>query len=394
MCETESVLETVVPTAVCGALLCAAIILSHTKLKEFISRNPWIYSLITLCLCVFGGHFLYCRIKPYEFIPEANHMFETAAPAVICCGVVLYSVLVLLRSKSYKVSFFHAWLYLLAALPLCIFGGHLVFCIVQPHIILEDHSIGFFFMPWQGRFDFLMYGVLGMMVLSAFLVTRCKNGSMRSLLDLCVLPTAILIAVIRVVEPICGMGYGKQIADDGSSIGQISNFLSVFSFIKDPQLPDDQFLAVFAFEMYAAVCMAVYAVADHRKRPEGEKALLFIVQYASCQVFFEFLRDDNFAMLKFVRVSQIMSAAILLAILVVSFVRKREYKWGLKWSGVFLIVAAICVGFAFLEDKSFKLGDAFIYVGRGVCYAVIALCGIALGCISWYAYTKCKQKVQ
>lgn len=305
-------------------------------------------------------------------------MFETFAPVIILCGVLMYIILVFLRMKKFGITFTCAWLYCLLALPLCFFGGHFIYCLMQPGMILTDHDFWYFFKPWEGQLDFLLYGVFAMMVLAAFISGKCTKNNMLSLLDLCVLPTALLVAVIRLAEPLCEMGIGNDM-DEYFEVS-VSPLLSVFTCIKDTRYPDEHFLAVFAYEAFAAVCMAVYAVADKGKRPGGEKALLFLVQYASCQILFEFLHTDELTRWRFVRISQILSAAFLLAVLVVSAVRYGKRKTGLLWGGLFLLVAGICVGVAFLDDKT--------GMNHFICYAAIAVCGVLLGCIAWHMYRK------
>lgn len=307
-------------------------------------------------------------------------MFETLAPVVIGIGILIYIVLVLLRAKKYGISFKSAWLYCVLAFPLCIFGGHFVFCLMQPEMVLADHDLWYFLMPWEGQFDFLLYGVLAMMVLSAFICTRRGQGNMLSLLDLCVLPTALLIVFIRLSEPLCGMGIGNDMNEYYGIT--VTPLLSAVTCIKDAEYPDEHFLAVFVLEAFAAACMAMYAVADQKKRVKGEKALLFMVQYASCQILFEFLHTDELTRWKFVRISQILSAVFLFAVLVISAIKYGKLKNALKWGALFIVVAGICVGVAFLDDKTGL--DHFI------CYALIAICGVSLGCISWHMYKKCR----
>jgi len=295
-------------------------------------------------------------------------------------------VLIFARTGKYGVSFKSAWLYCLIALPLCYFGGHLAYCLVQPGMILADHSIGHFFAPWQGQYEFLMYGVLAMMALAAFISTKCFRGNMRSLLDLCVFPAALLIAVIRLSEPLFGMGGGELLGNDDGIVNPL--FFAV-SYMKDADYPEEQYLAVFAIEAFAAVCMAVYAAADRSRRVKGEKALLFMVQYSSCQVLFEYLRTDGFALWRFVHISQILSAVFLFGVLIISAIRCGKWKNGLLRGGAFILTAGVCVGFAFLDDKPLRIFGTYINVSHPVCCLAVAVCGILLGCIAWRMYRKC-----
>lgn len=148
-------------------------------------------------------------------------------------------------------------------------------------------------------------------------------------------------------------------------------------------------VAVFIFEAAAALVICVITVVIFtltysklgKNRRQGDTALIFILLYCSAQCVLESLRDDSlyFIVLGFVRISQVYSAVLVFAVLVIMSIRVLK-KYGFK--PVMPCVWAVCLallGIAFYMELRMT-SEVYVrnYVIMTACMAVVALTGFVM----------------
>lgn len=193
--------------------------------------------------------------------------------------------------------------------PLCAaFVSHLLYCLVSLPEVLYSHTPGFWLAFWQN--GQMMYGGLLGVVLALLLAGGRK--ALR-LMDAYAPSAALMLAFARVVEGLCGQGYGEY---------WYAESLLPCRF---PLMVYDPYYEGWAWALFmaeAAIAILLFLVLITRKPAfEGDHMLLLWGLYASAQIVLESLRRDEFLRWGFVRVEEVASAVVILAVLILLWVR-------------------------------------------------------------------------
>ncbi len=270
------------------------------------------------------------------------------------------------------------------SIPFGVFFGHLLFAVSMARLYISqpEYGLGFWLRPWDGGFMF--YGAVLGCVLSALITRRITGVRVMTVLDAASVALLLLIALIRLSEPFdnlsdVGQGYGLSVYDL-----PMPPFLP-FAFSPYSDMPDELCMAVFALEAIYALVIAVLSVRWLGRLPKGQTALRALLLYAAAQILFETLRRDYTVRLRFVRVSQLISALVLLGLMIYACRSRRlSAKETALRIAALLVLAGGVVALEFAVDKPLILpnGEA-IFFEYWVTYSLIGLCAAAMGIVTW-----------
>ena len=161
-----------------------------------------------------------------------------------------------------------------------------------------------------------------------------------------------------------GEGLGNWVEDEALAVFP----LAVLNPYGEPQW------AVFIGEAAAAVVMAL-VLAAKKDTFAGRRLLAGLVMYAACQIVFESLRMDSVLKIGFVRVSQVISAVILLAVTVYGHLSCGNKQGAARGAAGILLLATV-VGILEWAIEKTQVSNLIIY---GVMIlAVLAMMFISL----------------
>ncbi len=213
------------------------------------------------------------------------------------------------------------------AIPLGLVGGRLLFCAFNLSLFLETYES-----PWlMLRFfdgGLSMPGVLGGMVLAAYITARMFKLSFGRFADTLTLFLGLWIAICRLGEGYTDLGVGKVIAP--GSVGTALSFLFQTETIG---ISTEYRLKVYLLEAIAAFCIFLYMLsrrftgARQEDTHPGDESMLFFSLYGASQVLLESLRDDGHMLITFLRVGQVL-AGLLPIMALVYFGRRYLQKSG------------------------------------------------------------------
>lgn len=264
--------------------------------------------------------------------------------------------------------------------PLGVLGARLLYCLVRLPWFLEK-GWGYFFRLTQG--GFMLYGALLGCLLAAWLAARITRQSFPHLLDALSAPAALMICLSRLAEGLAGVGYGWPVADwfdpwMSMSLYQPESFdwLLRFPFAVQEPLYEQWCWAVFVTEALTALVMLIVAL-RLKPRRAGGKALLTLLIYAAMQALMESARQDEVMRWGFVRVSQLISAlavGAVLAICIVKLEKKSPARIAAACAGVAVGVTLIIAMEFALEKKIVALA----WMPMDLCYMVITAACLGL----------------
>lgn len=305
------------------------------------------------------------------------------------CGALSAIVcLFLLRKKTTVTVETAEWASLLS-LPLGAFFGHFLYALLQANMELPMWGIGFLFAPWMGGFMF--YGVAAGALAAAFLASRITGGKSEwpAAVDLISVALLLLITVIRVAEPFDnsdGIVQGNGIGLDEFTLIP-SQYASLLCFQPYSDYPEGWYLAVFAFEaLWAFICFILSA-----KRltvlKQGYTSLFALTLYASGTLFFEFIRGDFTVRWRFVRLSQLISAIALAALLIcviISAGKKLSKARIVRCSVAFALCICAIIAVEFGDEKPLILSSELkIFFPHWFTYGILAVVSVIAGIIPW-----------
>lgn len=184
--------------------------------------------------------------------------------------------------------------------PAALLGARIFYCVMRPGYYLFDMGVLNMFCLWEG--GFLLYGAVFGAVFAAAMLAKKRKMSVLALLDQMTVPGLVMIAICRLAEGFAGEGLGAWIEQEVFARFPIA--------VQNPY--GEWQLAVFLFEAcYAALIIVPVLRAKGNK---GKKTMLALALYAGAQIVFESLRMDSCLRIGFVRVSQVISALVLLAV--------------------------------------------------------------------------------
>ena len=288
--------------------------------------------------------------------------------ACVCLGALAASALFLLMCGRRNIGE-RGEKCLMLAIPLAVFCGHLLNCLVLPGELVPDFGWQIFLSPWMGGYMF--YGAAAGACAAVLLLGK---GRRRDLFDLTALALITLIMFVRFAEPLDGQGNGIP-ADDPDAPWC---FFPIAC--PDPEWPDEWNLAVFFWEGLYALLVLVLMLIRLKKRAPGQTALTALILYAAGQVIFESLRRDQVVRWLFVRVSQLISALILAAVVIIAIIRGLRGRRGVLLLSLILLFIGGVIALEFAVEKPLALpGGTLVFFSLPLTYSLIALCAAGMG---------------
>ncbi len=171
----------------------------------------------------------------------------------------------------------------------------------------------------------------------------------------------LAIAVGRMGSAFSSDCYGRFVTED---------VFCRFPFASYVEIYESWCLAVFFYE--ALLCFLIWilmqAFKDKLQR-KGAKTLVFLTTYAGIRTFTESLRTDS-VYFGFVRISQVISAVILIVIFTLMFVKIIKNKYFQRWHALFPVVFLTSLTVGFLAE--FNMGSDS-YLQNGIILALSCL---------------------
>jgi len=270
-----------------------------------------------------------------------------------------------------------SWFAMLSV-PLALLGGRLGWCLCSLGWVLQQ-GWGFFFQFTRG--GFMLYGAMAGVAVSAFLASRGDGQEGKKILDAAAAPAAGVIAAGRLAEALVGQGFGRSILDWFDPWQEMSyvawenpEILFRFPFAVQDYYGDWNF-AVFLPEALTALAIAVILFRAKDRRPGGITSL-FLLLYAAGQILWESMRQDAVLRWGFVRVSQLLSALLILALLWVCYFPRRGSGNEQKApSFIYRTIALLlCAGVITTMEFALEQKIGFLlWMRMDVCYVVMAL---------------------
>ena len=262
------------------------------------------------------------------------------------------------------------------SIPLAVLFARIGYCLAMLDWIL-DQGLDFF---WQfSRGGYMLYGALLGGVLAGALTAKLTRQPMGSILDAAAAPTALMIALCRMAEPLVNLGYGYDIEEWFDPFEE-----KCMIAWEDPSilfrfpLGEQNYYGVWCFAVYlpeAITALVIFLILlSLKKRRPGGKALLFLLLYAGTQPFWESMRQDAVLKWGFVRASQLFSAIVILIVLILCWrmlqktVRRPSAFWK-SFVGI-LLSCGVIMAMEFALEK--KIGF-LAWMRMDLCYAVMAL---------------------
>lgn len=238
----------------------------------------------------------------------------------------------------------------LVCIPAAFVGARLTYCLIRADFYWVELGAVSVLRTWEG--GFLLYGAaLGALSAAALLAKRQK-ASVAHTLDELAAPGCLAICICRLAEGFTPEGVGVWLEN-----ARLARFpIAVMNEYGEWQL------AVFMLEALVAALILVY-IAFLRKA-DGERILRALLLYACCQIVPESLRMDSCLRIGFVRVSQVISAAVILGVTCI-YAYRRD---GMRLIGV--RGGIVCVGIAVIGGLEWALDKTA--VSNPVLYAVMA----------------------
>jgi len=245
----------------------------------------------------------------------------------------------------------------LCCIPAALVGARLLYCLVRfSFFFLELGPLSVLNTRMGG---FLLYGAVLGGLIAAALVARHEKVSVVATLDELAAPGMLAILITRLAECTTTEGVGAWVESE--------------AFMRFPFAVQNEFgewqLAVFLLEALIAAVILVVLLA--RRYARGERIMTALLLYACCQIVCESLRMDSCLRIGFVRVSQVISAVVILAVTVIRAIRHGSKKAAvLRALAVILCVAAVG-GLEWALDKT-EADNRLIYA------AMTAVCALML----------------
>ena len=280
--------------------------------------------------------------------------------------------------------------FLVFAIPFAAVCARIGYCICAmeriSNMVLEEGFLSLIRPPWNG---FLLYGALAGCIPALAIAAKRTGERFSRLADAAAPAAALMIALGRASEYITGQGFGWPVEEWFSGGGMSLFRLEDCSFFCRMPFAVPDFYgggnwAVFMLESITAFVI-FWILALKRNRRPGDRTLRFLILYASTQILFESMRQDDVLRWGFVRVNQVIGALILTGILIClvsrldpSVKRKTGMTGGILLTAGFLTVAAM--EFA-LEGKisvieSMPLDVCYMIMAAGCMTVLLTLCFI------------------
>lgn len=271
-----------------------------------------------------------------------------------------------------------SWFALLA-LPLGILCARAGYCLATLDWFLYT-GVEFFFHFNEG--GYILYGAMAGCLLAAWLTGKITQQPLGKIADALATPAALMIALCRLAEMLAGEGYGWTLqywfdAEYGYSSFPLEDPSFLFRFPFGMQVWGEWKWAVCVFEAAAALVIMV-CVLRMRARRAGGQALMMILMYAAMQALCESLRQDSVLRWGFVRISQVLSALVVAAVLLICCLKAPKPRSGrriaLTWAGIVTLMGIVMAMEFALEKKIAFLA----FMDMDVCWLVMGLACIGM----------------
>ncbi len=247
------------------------------------------------------------------------------------------------------------------AIPLGLLGARLVFCLFNLSLFTETYENPLLMLRF---FDggLSLYGLFPGLVLAAFLTSRIVKAGFGQLMDVLVLPLGLWLCLARLAEGFTELGVGKVVEE--SAVTRLFPWLFI---AEQAGVATEYRMAVYRYEAAAGLLLFLFMLGFAlRKQPRkarraGDSALVFFALFGAAQVLLESLRDDGHMLLIFLRVGQVLAAAMPLLAAgvftrrVVALRGRWDRRTVLSWALLLLCVGA-CVLLEFSLDGRLTWG--------------------------------------
>ncbi len=261
-------------------------------------------------------------------------------------------------------------------IPLALLCARIGYCLVMLDWLL-DRGLDFL---WQfSRGGYMLYGAVLGGILAGLFTAKITRQPLGGIFDAAAAPTALMIAVCRIAEPLVNLGYGYDIEEwfdpfEEKCMVAWEDPSVLFRF----PLGEQNYYGVWCFAVYLPEALTAliifFILLCMKKRRPGGKALLMMLLYAAMQPFWESMRQDAVLKWGFVRASQLFSG---IAIAIVFFICWRmlpasQRKPGLLWRTVGFIL--LSCGLVLVMEFALEQKIGFLtWMRMDLCYLVMAL---------------------
>lgn len=277
----------------------------------------------------------------------------------------------------------------LLGIPLGVMAARFFYCLFNVTAFTET-----FQNPWLmlSFFDggLSMTGLLGGLVLAAFIASRLKEARFADVMDALSAGLGLLVAAICIGEGFTELGIGKVVEESSLTAGAPWLFLA-----QKAGVNVEYRMAVYRYEAAAGVLLfgvmtTLFLKLRGRKAlRSGDLTLVFFSLYGGLQTLLESLRDDGHMLITFLRIAQL--AAAMMPVIAMAIFSKRylrlkqptEHRLAWRWG-----VMAFCIAGLVLLEFSLDGRLSWGAPSMGRDYAIMAaLCAAlaAMPCSLCYA---------
>ncbi len=309
----------------------------------------------------------------------------TVYPFGLCmAGIAVFALLLAARnfSRAGLPSGALSWFALLGV-PLMFVFARAAFCLASMDWVSQE---GVSFVWDFSRGGYMLYGAILGAMLSLLLTAKITKVPFAKMADAIAVPALLAIALGRIAIGLTtGQDYGWCIEDWFMEDSGMSLFVW-----EDPSLlyrlpfgvPDfyeNYNWAVFVFEALVALVLAILVYrADVRR--DGGRITLALICYGAMQALCESMRQDAVLRWGFVRINQILGGILVLALLILCFLRtnpRKPGKMALSTVGI-VLCALLVIAMEFALEKKIS---AIEWMPMDVCYTLMAAGCIGMICI-------------
>ena len=231
----------------------------------------------------------------------------------------------------------HLDLALFTIIPAFVFA-RLCYCLARFSFYFLEMGPMSVLRTWEG--GFMLYGAALGALLGAGLLARKRGADVAATLDELACPGLLAVAVCRLGEWTVGEGMGTWV--ENPVLMRLP--IAVCNEYGEWQL------AVFLFAALTALVLLFYAI--RVKAGSGERMLSALLLYACCQVVLESLRMDSCLKVGFVRVSQVISAVVILGVTMIRAGRSGGRRIILLRAVLVVLLVALIGGIEWALDKT------------------------------------------
>lgn len=248
-------------------------------------------------------------------------------------------------------------------IPAALVGARLLYCLVRfSFFFLELGPLSVLNTRMGG---FLLYGAVFGAMIAAACLAKAEHVSIVNTLDDLAAPGMLAILICRLAEGTTTEGVGAWLENEA---------LWRFPIAVQNEYGEWQ-LAVFMIE--AAIAAVILVLLLVRRYEKGERILTALLLYACCQAVCESLRMDSCLRIGFVRISQVISAVVILAVTLIRALRYGSWKTALQRALIVLACVAIVGGLEWALDKT-EVDNRILYLAMSAACAVMMVNG------SWF----------